>query len=272
MDPLTFKCPKCDYTNSSLNSLRIHFQKVHKGSSKDLRIALFHDGVQPTCECGCDELTEFDTLQLGFKRFVNGHNSRVFNPWGHNPVAQAKSKATQREMWKNGEMTKWRLGLSPEDPRNKALIEKMTQTINANQEELARRAETMRKNRLDGTIPTLSGEDHPQWKGGTSSISVRCHASSRLFKEWKYPKLHVSGFACQRCGSTNRLQVHHDGERMADIIHRFVDEINPQHIDDWDLSTRVAEAVVEYHIQNNVSGEVICWECHKKEHPKLNFR
>lgn len=33
----------------------------------------------------------------------------------------------------------------------------------------------------------------------------------------------------------------------------------------------IVEAVVQYHIDNDVPGEVICKACHKQEHPKLNF-
>lgn len=265
---MSFKCPKCEFTHTNLRSLRVHWLKQHMGSAIDLRVALFG---RPTCECGCGEQTRFLTLERGFFRFRNGHNDRVHNNWGHNPVAKDKSRAVQKEMRARGE---WKpnpyKGLTKETDGRLALRGERVKAA-FTPEKSEKYSKQMKQHRLDGTIPTLSGSAHSQWKGGTSAISARCHGSSRLFREWKYPKLHTAGFKCRHCGKSEKLQVHHNGERMAEIIKQCNDRLNPAHIDDLDLATRVVEAVIDYHVSNDVSGEVICKPCHKLEHPSLNF-
>lgn len=266
MDPTSpFKCPSCDVAYDDLNSLRVHNVKRHKGSSLDLRLMLFHGGVRPTCECGCGEATRFLTLQNGFARFANGHNARVVNGWGHNEDAKRKSKETQREMWKNGEMTKWRLGLSPDEPRNKALIEKMTLTVRADVELRKQRSETMSQNRRSGVIECPSGSMHGRWRGGTSALQplVRSH----LHSVWTYPKLKASNFTCQRCGVNHvTLNVHHDGERFAEILHKAIVELGEVVDDDFAQKSLIAAWVTDYHVQHGVSGVVLCEDCHDIEH------
>lgn len=230
MDLSTFKCPLCDkYETQNLNSLRIHAQKQHKLAARDLYLKLFLNCEEPKCACGCGKVTKFLTLQRGFAKYVRGHYARVHNNWGHNKEALKKSQDIRREMHKRGEITVWNKGQTTEtDERIADLGRKCSNTIMGDPHKLAVRAERMRTNRLNGTIPTLKGEKHSQWKGGTSTISARCHGSHKLFKYWKYPKLKAAGFKCQRCGNDNHLQVHHNGERMADIIHRFVTQLNPE--------------------------------------------
>ncbi len=268
----SYACPECDYVHTNLDSLRIHAQKRHRVSSMDLRISLFG---RTLCECGCKGETKFDTIQRGFNRFICGHNASVNNGWGHNKNALLKSQETRRGMWKRGEIVPWCKGLTKEtDIRLCQSGKKISESFD--NEKRQRYSKMMSKNRLDGTVHTLYGSDHSQWKGGTSAISARCHGSSHLFKEWKHPKLVAAGFKCTRCGGTKDLCVHHDVERMADIIHKLVEEFNPDHVDasqvdDWDVESQIVDAVVSYHIENNVSGVVICEACHKREHHGLNF-
>jgi hypothetical protein len=59
---------------------------------------------------------------------------------------------------------------------------------------------------------------------------------------------------------------------MAEIIHKMMETHNPEKKEDFDLHTIVMESVIDYHIQNNVSGEVICNDCHKEEHPSYNYK
>ena len=33
----------------------------------------------------------------------------------------------------------------------------------------------------------------------------------------------------------------------------------------------IADAVVDYHINNHVSGITLCGRCHEEKHPSLNF-
>jgi len=265
MDPESFKCPNCDAAYVNLNSLRIHAQKKHGTKSIDLRLALFHDGVRPTCECGCGEETAFDGLVIGFVRFVNGHNARVENSWGHNPVALAKSQEVRRGMWKRGEIKAWRTGLSPDEPRNKALIEKMTATVRADASLRKQRSETMTQNRLSRVVPNLTGKDHPAWRGGASALQplVRSHLHAR----WVYPKLKAANFTCQLCGKNHvTLNVHHDQERFAAILQMAIATLGEVMNDDFEQKSLIAEWVADYHVKNDVSGIVLCETCHDLQH------
>ena len=124
----------------------------------------------------------------------------------------------------------------------------------------------MRANRLSGILPSLTGSAHPGWKGGTSALQplVRSH----LHREWTYPKLKASGFKCDKCGSTKELEVHHDGERFANILHRAILELGEPG-DDFEKKSLISEWVTDYHIEKNISGIVLCEDCHATEHKKI---
>jgi hypothetical protein len=35
------------------------------------------------------------------------------------------------------------------------------------------------------------------------------------------------------------------------------------------MKDQIAKAVAQYHVENNISGVVLCSKCHKKEHAQL---
>ena len=202
------------------------------------------------CKCGCG-----DTVK---NEWSKGHYSRVHNNWGHNPTAIENSAKTRREQYKNGERKVWNDGLTIEDERV------ANNLINAHKwarskEGRKLRSENMKKNRLDGTVPTLYGKDSSQWQGGTSPLSARVYASNKLYKEWKYPILKKAGFKCKECGSSKDLHIHHNKEMMNEILKKFTGKSNP------------VKKVVDYHVHNKISGVVLCYKHHKKQHPSLNF-
>lgn len=267
-----YSCPYtgCGYKNQQLISLSVHWRKRHGRKADELRILLFHDGVQPTCACGCGELTKFLSIEAGFTEWIRGHVSRVRNNWGHNDAAQEKSIETRREMWKAGEIVPWCKGLKKGvDPAIDALVAKSSATVRSNSSEIARRSDRMREGRLNGTIPTLTGSAHPRWKGGTSSMQALCR--SHLFRPWVYPRLVASGFRCSKCGSDRELCVHHDSVRFAEVLHRAMTELLPSgSVTDatFEQKFAVAERVVEIHLDpaSNVTGVVLCEACHDNEH------
>ena len=144
--------------------------------------------------------------------------------------------------------------------------------ITSNPDEIKRRADLMSKNRLNGTIPTLCGPNHSQWIDGRSNISVLVYNDRRLYKEWKFPILVRDGFKCVECKkSGGKLHIHHDKEYMNEIIKDHLVETTPEMLKDFQVKRMIADAVVDYHIQNKVSGITLCGECHEKYHPSLNF-
>ena len=201
------------------------------------------------CKCGCG-----DTVK---NEWSKGHYSRVHNNWGHNPTAIENSAKTRREQYKNGERKVWNDGLTIEDERVANNGKQVSKAFTQDRKD--RYSKIMKKNRLDGTVPTLYGRDSSRWQGGTSPLSARVYASNRLYSDWKFPILKKAEFKCEECGDNKNLHVHHDKERMADILKSFVKDENP------------VEKVVDYHIYSKVSGVVLCKIHHIEQHPSLNF-
>lgn len=50
-------------------------------------------------------------------------------------------------------------------------------------------SQRMRENRLSGTVPSLTGSAHSQWKGGTSQLGALCHGNtpSGSIPSWSPP-------------------------------------------------------------------------------------
>jgi len=201
------------------------------------------------CKCGCKTVVK--------NEWSKGHYSRVHNNWGHNPTAIENSAKTRREQFKNGERKVWNDGLTIEDERVANNGKQVSKAFTQDRKD--RYSKIMKKNRLDGTVPTLYGKDSSQWQGGTSPLSARVYASNRLYSDWKFPILKKAEFKCEECGDNKNLHVHHDKERMADILKSFVKDENP------------VEKVVDYHIYSKVSGVVLCKIHHIEQHPSLNF-
>jgi hypothetical protein len=227
------------------------------------------NGVWPLCKCGCGEKVKWTYQLKSFRDYCQGHQSRIKNNWGHNQSAIDKSSETRRKQYATGERHTWNDGLTVSDPRVKNNIDILTE-FTRTPEERKVRSERMQRCRLDGTVPTLHGSQHSQWKGGASSINVLVRARAKLYKEWKYPILIRNGFKCVECGSTTKLHVHHDKESMSEIIAKhLVDDMKPKTFEEKEM---IADAVVDYHIANHVSGVTLCGKCHEEKHPSLNFQ
>jgi len=223
----------------------------------------------PKCKCGCGK--EMRWTLMGYTEFAKGHYSRVHNNWGHNPNAVAKSSETRRRQFASGERTVWNVGLTKDtDTRVKIGGIKTSEGIKSNQSEIKRRSESMRENRLNGIIPTLHGPQHSQWKGGVSEIKSIAHNDKKLYTEWKYPILVKDGFKCRECGKPGpNLHIHHNNEKMCEIVKKHMpDQVL---ITDFELKKSIADKIVDYHIQQKVSGVTLCGGCHQKYHPSLNF-
>jgi len=263
-----FECPNCDYQTEKLNSLRIHAAKVHQIISEDLYLQVVIKGPKPVCACGCEEFTKYNGLIRGYTKYRPGHQARVKNNWGHNEKAKQKSQDTRRKMFQDGDLDVWNKGLTKEDPRVAAYAQAMSESFT--DEKRKEYGDRMRRNRLSGVVPSLHGPDHPNWKGGVSSLSTLCHSNQRLYKEWKYPKLVAAGFKCERCNSTDSLHVHHSETRMADLVNE-VRRSQPDVLCDHESLTPMVNQVIDLHTIRDVPGLVLCSACHCLEHPPLNF-
>jgi hypothetical protein len=233
------------------------------------------DGVHPVCACGCGQPTKWHGKNKGhgkFNPYINGHNNRVINNWGHNKQAQTKSAETRRKQYASGERRGWCYGLSIDtDERVKKLAESTKLSINSNPDELKRRSERMAKHRNDGTIPTLYKEMSSQWKGGVSTIQNVARNDRRLYEQWKRPILQRDGFKCKNCGSSDDLHVHHDRETFSEIIKRVMTLEDYEHIENYETKQHITDKIIAYHVNAAVSGITLCRVCHNKLHPSLNF-
>jgi hypothetical protein len=92
------------------------------------------------------------------------------------------------------------------------------------------------------------------------------HNDSRLYRGWKLPILEAAGFKCVTCARGGSLHAHHYEERMADIIHRFMDQHPEETLSDPDVRAQVVTDIIQYHIDARVPGVALCEECHQDVH------
>lgn len=268
MELKSFKCPFCD-KQYELVSLQKHCVRAHNFGSEELYLALFCEGKMPTCECGCGGATKFYGVTRGYSKFVPGHQARVNNNWGHNKKALDKSHETCRQLRTSGELEVWNKGLSKEiDQRVLKNGESVSVSIKSNIEELERRSRGMKNQWNVKNLVPLRGPEHSQWKGGVSALQSLCR--SLVTNIWTIPKLKESNFTCQRCSSQSDLNVHHSGERFADIVRIYCKQFAWSGNDsESDKKIKIAEAVARHHIEKDVPGIVVCHECHVKIHEEL---
>lgn len=276
---MEYECQRCNSVKDgnpervkfkSYDSLRKHVGRIHKVDSTTFYVEFYLDGKWPTCQCGCENRTKWSHHLKGFRMYSAGHQSRVSNNWGHNKSALKKSLETRIKRFDSGELTTWNSGLTKHSDKrleNQGIT--ISNTIKSNPIELKRRADSMSKNRKNGTVPTLYGPQSSQWKGGISEVNNIARSDKRLYDEWKYPILVRDGFKCVECGNSGSLHVHHNKETMSEIVKKHV--VDNGFVMSFDLKKCIAGKIVDYHIQQNVSGVTLCGDCHQKFHPSLNF-
>lgn len=285
-----FKCPNCLDIFLSINSLSNHWTKKYKSSIKDLYCKINQIYIDPVCACGCDSKVRFIDFSRGFSKFILGHASRVKNNF-QSEKSKSNSLKTRKNMLISGEWKPfvknetgnvWNAGQTKEsDIRIANLISKRDTP-----EYKKISSERMKENRLNGKIPNQYGLNHSNWKGGISPLLNFCHSNKKLFNEWKYPILLKNNFTCSSCnrkneaGSSIDLHVHHDKVLMSEIVRKISEKFGWEnnfatHTQEnhnlFELKIKISDAVAEYHIINNISGIVLCKDCHKLEHEKFNF-
>ena len=256
-----FTCQKCDLSYEDLNQLKKHSSKIHNLSTEDVYVFAIHANIKPVCACGCGSLTKFYDIKRGYSKYAWGHAARVNNNWGHNPDALEKSikKRRDEELWSK---VPWNKGKTKEnDPEFAIIAEKAYGTDKFRKA----RAENMRSNRLSKIVPNLTGDKHPQWKGGASSLANITR--SLLYVKWTYPHLKEGRFKCAKCEATGNLTVHHDKEKFADIMYSGIEMLGDPG-ETFEAKSKIAEWIVDYHVDNKVSGIVFCVDCHRLAHSK----
>lgn len=264
-----YKCSKCECVEfDNYTSLSRHMARTHKMDTTQFYVDTNLNGVWPLCKCGCNEKVKWAWQLKGFRDYCQGHQSRVHNNWGHNQKAIDASSETRRQQYVNGERRTWNVGLSSEtDDRVKKYGVMVSKAFTNDRKK--KYSIKMKQLRKDGVIVPLHGPAHSQWNGGTSSISMLVYNDVSFYEQWKRPILVRDGFKCTQCGNTTSLHVHHDKEMMCEIIKKHVG--NGIDTNDYNLKRSISDAVVDYHINNKVSGVTLCGKCHEEKHPSLNF-
>lgn len=86
-DPSTpLKCPWCDVVKP-IRGLACHAGKIHKQPASELHRLALHNGVVPSCACGCGEPVSW--LQRRYGEYKRGHN-------GFSAAARASALVTRR--------------------------------------------------------------------------------------------------------------------------------------------------------------------------------
>lgn len=231
-----------------------HLGKYHNISKENYKIQF---NLQNFCSCGCG--TEIKPTL----KWAHGHHSRVNNISKREDIKELR-RQQMKEWHDSGEWQAWNKGLTIDDERIKKQIEGLKIVLNTEEYKILY-SQKMKKQWDEGKIVPQTKEKHWNWKGGTSSLVHRLRASHKLYGEWKYPILKRDNFSCQDCGlADGKLNVHHDKETMSEIMQKFVSKFDKPKT--FDESSVIIDAIVEYHVKNNVSGVSLCKPCHKKRH------
>lgn len=215
----------------------------------------------PFCSCGCG-----NTVRRSTSKYLQGHYARVNNPSTLQHVKE-KRREQFKKFHEDGTFgDPWNKGLTKHtDNRVESYGKKRSKAFT--DEDKLRASKLMKRLWKDGKIVPLTGENHPAWQGGTSTISCRCRGSNKLYTFWKKPILERDKFLCQKCfrGSMEvRLAVHHDKEMFKDIVLKFM----PTHMRklSFEEQTEIVAKIEQYHVDNKVSGVTICYDCHDEVH------
>lgn len=215
----------------------------------------------PFCGCGCGQAVRKPT-----SKFLHGHHIRLNNP-SSRPDIKEKRRVSMKKRHEDGVMPEpWNKGKkASDDPRLAAQGKSRSAAFTDKEREM--HADLLRKNRK-----TFYGPDHPNWKGGVSGLTEMLRGNYQLHQQWKRPILIRDGFRCTICkrGSLEtKLAVHHDKERFADIMFRCLQSVVGERVMEertWEEKVEVCQRVVDYHIENKVSGVTLCYDCHGKVH------
>lgn len=239
----------------------------------------------PTCKCGCGLNVKFLDAGRGFSEYIRGHAAKIKNNYQTKKSIENSLK-TRKHMIENGLWKPfrlkqtgkhWALGLTKETDFR---IAKICNSINT-AEITEAKSKRMKLYRNNGIIPTVKGNKHHFWRGGISSLNNFCRGSRKLYSEWKLPKIIEANNKCIVCFSNKNLHVHHDKKTFSEILREIAvkfgwtlflaKRLPVNNLETMLLKQTISDAVAQYHIDNNISGIVLCEECHKKEHSNLNF-
>jgi hypothetical protein len=213
-----------------------------------------------SCNCNCG------TEVKG--RFKRGHSSRL--KYQRDAITAGLRNASTKGRLKRGKGVSWNVGLTKiTDERVERSARKLSKT-NSTEENRRALSKRMSHMRRSGVVVSPSGPKNGMWKGGTTTVKQLIVGCRRLYELWKKPILVRDGFKCVKCKTGGNLAIHHDVEKMSDILDMFMVEMFPHILLRTELThdekRKVVDAVVNYHIEKNVHGVTLCRSCHDSLH------
>lgn len=217
------------------------------------------------CQCGCGTVVK--------NKWAWGHHSRVNNISKRSDVKEKRRKTAFERHKVGGFGEIWNKGKTKEEDTRLIKCGRPVEVLS--EEERKFRSDQMKKSWAEEKIVPLRGPDHPQWQGGTSTITQRVRGATRHYETWKRPILVRDSFRCTRCGSGHDLVVHHDVRMFAEIMKERLLELYPDarvRRLTWDEETRVVDDIIDHHVSQDVSGITLCEPCHDLVHERSGIR
>lgn len=258
--PMKIEKRICLICNAELayNRLNRHLTKEHQITKEQYELQF---NLKTYCLCGCGKETK-----NGIK-WSWGHHQRINNISKREDIRAIRREKMQ-EWHASGTWTPWNKGLTVEDERVKENVKTLTLAINT-LEAIQKSSIKMKKQWAEGSIVPITGSNHYNWKGGTSSLVQFLRADWSLYQFWKFPILKRDEFKCKTCKSTKNLTIHHDIEKLCDIMRKFIPE--DKHELSYEEKKEIIYKIVQYHVEEKVSGVTLCKLCHKELHKSYNF-
>ncbi len=270
----SFECPICKEKDVSIIFSEVfkewyaHCREYH-GLDKNNAYALIIYGSWPVCKCGCGSHTKLQST-LHFGEYKVGH--RIKDVQIRTEEGTKKAHETQKKMYETGELKGWMAGKNAAtDERVAALQVKNKQWRDANPElSKSIKQENMKICREAGYDP--SGENHGQWKGGKSSLAEL--SRSNIHAIWKKPHLLRAGGKCEKCKSIDNITVHHNEKRFSEIIQQAIENLKIESFDEekYEHKIKIVQEVVRIHVDEKISGIVLCFSCHVAEHKRRDSK
>lgn len=88
------------------------------------------------------------------------------------------------------------------------------------------------------------------------------------YKEWRKEVLKEQGRVCSICGSSTKVQVHHNNKYFLHIVIDFLDQHS--HLDVFRDTEELLNCADYYEdLWDTTNGQPLCFSCHELEHDVL---